>query len=96
MSESEFARGVIRDVFGINPDTVDSGWGSDLAWCVMQYGELKAAHMWSEYLINVDHYAGCIDDLQQHKELKELNETWDEDIDDLNTLAWDSIGEYDE
>lgn len=96
MSESEYARSVIRDVFGMNPDEVEADWASDLSWCVMQYGELKAAHMWSEYLINVDHYAGYIDDLEHRRELNELNETWSEDIDDIKTQAWNSIGGYHE
>ena len=91
MNDTDYSRFVISKVFGINPNTADTGWDSDLAWCVMQYGELKSAHMWSEYLINVDHDAGEIDDLQKQRKMKKLNEWWDEDITTLTIKARESI-----
>ena len=88
---TDHERGVLRDVFGINPDTVDMDWDSNLSWCVLQYGELKSDYLWSLYLAGVENDEGVIDDLAYHRERKRLGEKYDRDIDSLKTEAWETM-----
>ena len=88
---TDHERGVLRDVFGINPDTVDMDWDSDLSWCVLQYGELKSEYMWSLYSDDVDLDTGAIDELTYKRRRNKLDSKWDSDIENLKTEAWESM-----
>ena len=83
---------ILREVVGLNPDTITLDWDCDISWHLLDYGEMVSEDLWCRYCYDVEHDAGEMDDLTHKRKVKELERRYDEYVEWMRSEIWASLG----